>query len=91
MTTFQRTPLVLALALFIGACSSVPTTTMKLSQTRAAYASAQASPDIARYAQLELQQAGEALAQANAAAKDNDSLERINSLAYVARQKVALT
>lgn len=91
MTTFQRTPLVLALALFIGACSSVPTTTTQLSQTRAAYASAQASPDIARYAQLELQQAGEALAQANAAAKDNDSLERINSLAYVARQKVALT
>lgn len=91
MNTFNTTPILLAIAVLVGACSSVPTHTALLDQTRAEYTAAQGSPTVARYAQLELKQAGEAMDQANAAAVHNDSLERIDSLAYVARQKIALT
>lgn len=91
MNTFQTTPVLLAIAVLLGACSSLPTSTPQLDLARTDYSTAQGSPTVARYAQLELKQAGEALEQANAAAVHNDSLERIDSLAYIARQKVALT
>jgi outer membrane protein OmpA-like peptidoglycan-associated protein len=62
-----------------------------LEQARTDYSLAQSSPSVAQYAPLELKQAGEALAQANAAADHNDSRESIDRLAYLAKQKIALT
>lgn len=84
-------PALLAIAVLVAACSSVPTTTSLLDQTRADYVTAQSNPKVASYAPLEMQQAGVAMAQANAAAKDDDSAEKIDKLAYLARQKIALT
>lgn len=49
------------------------------------------NPNVASYASLEMKQAGDALAQANAAASGNDSAEKIDKLAYLAKQKIALT
>lgn len=84
-------PALLAIAVLVAACSSMPTTTSLLDQTRADYVAAQSNPKVASYAPLEMQQAGAAMAQANAAAKDDDSAEKIDKLAYLAKQKIALT
>ncbi|MGV8899147.1 MAG: OmpA family protein [Burkholderiaceae bacterium] len=84
-------PALLAIAVLVAACSSMPTTTSLLDQTRADYVAAQSNPKVASYAQLEMRQAGVAMAQANAAAKDDDSAEKIDKLAYLAKQQIALT
>lgn len=84
-------PVLLAIAVLVGACSSMPTTTSLLDQTRSDYRAAQNNPNVAKYAPLEMKQAGEALNQANAAADDKDSAEKVDKLAYLAKQKIALT
>lgn len=91
MRNFCLTPTMLAIAVLVGACSSVPNTTSLLDQTRSDYRVAQGNPNVARYATLEMKQAGEAMTQANAAANDNGSADKIDKLAYLARQKIALT
>lgn len=91
MTNFYLTAGALAVAMLVGACSSVPNSTSLLEQTRSDFRVAQNDPQVATYAPLELKQATEALAQANAAANDKDSAEQIDKLAYVAKQKIALT
>lgn len=91
MKTLSLSPILLAVAVLLSACSSTPTTTSLLDQTRADFRSAQSSPAVTRYAALELKQAGDALALANTAATENESLEQIDKLAYVAKQKIALT
>lgn len=91
MKTIQRSTIILAVAALVGACSSMPTSTSLLSQTRSDYAAAQGNADIARYAPLEMKQASDAMTQANAAANDNDSDEKVDKLAYLARQKIAMT
>ena len=91
MKTNHLTPALLVIAAFLGACSSTPTTTALLDQTRSDYDAAQNNPRATTYAPLEMKQAGDALAQANAAARNNDSTEQIDKLAYLAKQKIALT
>jgi outer membrane protein OmpA-like peptidoglycan-associated protein len=85
------TPLALAVAVLLGACSSLPTSTSLLEQTHSDYRMAQASPNVNRYAPLELKQAGDALARADASANDKDKPAKVDELAYLARQKIALT
>src|SRR3990167_5994757 len=86
-----RTNLVLAsVVLLISACASNPKSTSLLDQVRADYVQAQSNPKIAAYAALEMQAATEALAKANAAAKERESLETVDKLAYLAKQKIAL-
>jgi outer membrane protein OmpA-like peptidoglycan-associated protein len=91
MKKIISTPILLAIAALVAACSSMPKTTTLLDQTRNDYGMAQSNPNVASYAPLEMKQAGEALEQANAAARDKDSEAKIDKLAYVARQKIALT
>jgi outer membrane protein OmpA-like peptidoglycan-associated protein len=91
MKKIYATPILLAIAALIGACSGMPTTTSLLDQARGDYMAAQSNPNIARYASLEMKQAGEAMEQANAAANDKDSAEKVDKLAYLAKQKIALT
>jgi len=85
------TPTLLVIATLVGACSSMPNTTSLLDQTRSDYVAAQNNPNVAIYAPHEMRQAGEALGQANEAASHNDSAEKIDKLAYLAKQKIALT
>jgi len=91
LSSTHLTPILLAVAALVSACGSVPTTTSLLDQTRSDYRMAQANPAVVKHAPVELNQAGVALEQANAAANHNDSLEKIDQLAYVARQKIALS
>lgn len=86
-----RLPALLTIAALIGACSSMPASTSLLDQTRSDYAAAQGNPKTAIYAPLEMKQASDAMENANAAARANDSEEKIDRLAYLAKQKIALT
>jgi outer membrane protein OmpA-like peptidoglycan-associated protein len=85
------TPTLLVIAALLTACNSMPTNTSMLDQTRNDYRSAQSNPKVASYAPLEMKQASDAMAKANAAAANNDSTEDIDKLAYLAKQKIALT
>ncbi|MES2911379.1 MAG: OmpA family protein [Pseudomonadota bacterium] len=83
-------PTLFAMALLVGACSSGPSSTTLLEQTRSEYQMAQNNPAVASYAPLEMKQASDALAQANTAASLNERAETVDKLAYIARQKIAL-
>ena len=85
------TPIVLAVVALLAACGSTPKSTVLLSEIHSEYRMAQNNPNVATYAALEMKQAGDAMAQADAAANDRDSDEKIDKLAYLARQKIALT
>ncbi len=81
----------LTLAAALGACSSMPRTTGLLDETRVDYRVAQNNPSVARYAPLEMKQAGEAMDRANVASANADSADKIDKLAYLAKQQIALT
>ena len=83
------TPALLVLAAFVAACSSAPTSTSLLEQSRSDFIAAQNNPRVSTYAPLEFKQAGDALEQANAAASRKESASRVDKLAYLARQKIA--
>ena len=91
MKNFYLPPALLAIAVLVGACSSAPRTTTLLDQTRSDYRVAQSNQNVASYAPQEMKQASEAMEQADAAASRPDSEEKINNLAYLAKQKIALT
>ena len=91
MKNTYLTPVVLAVVALLAACGSSPKSTSLLEQAHSDYRIAQNNPNVGRYAPLELKQAGDALAQADAQAADRASSEKIDQLAYLARQKIALT
>ncbi|WP_296495074.1 OmpA family protein [Rhodoferax sp.] len=91
MNKTHLAPIVLAIAALMAGCSSTPKSTSQLEQARSEYLVAQANPNVATYAPLEMKQASDAMAQANEAANDRDSEDKINNLAYLAKQKIALT
>ncbi|MFZ2124275.1 MAG: OmpA family protein [Rhodoferax sp.] len=87
----QLAPIVLAVAALMAGCSSTPKTTSMLEQARSDYTVAQGNPNVATYAPLEMKLATEAMAQANVEANERGSDDKINNLAYLAKQKIALT
>ena len=91
MKTTHTTPALLLVAALIGACSSTPTTTGLLDQARGDYQIALGNPKVASYAAPEMQQATLAMNQANLASSNNEGAEKIDKLAYLAKQKIALT
>lgn len=91
MTKTKLAPIVLAVAALMAGCSSSPKTTSMLEQARDDYTVAQGNPNVATYAPLEMRQATEAMAQANVEARERGSDDKINNLAYLAKQKIALT
>lgn len=80
---------ILASAITLAACSSMPTTTPMLDQARGDFVQANNNPSVAQYAPNEFRQASAALERANAAAAKKESLEEIDKLAYLAKQKIA--
>lgn len=80
---------ILASAVMLAACSSMPTTTSSLDQARGDFVAANNNPQVSAYAPLEFKQASDALEAANAAAARRESLDQIDRLAYIAKQKIA--
>ena len=83
-------PAALALAIALGACSSAPTTTSLLDQTRGDYMAAQNNPAVAQYAPVEFRQATAALDRANEAAARKDDAAEVDKLAYIAKQRIGV-
>lgn len=83
-------PVMLMTAMVLSACSTVPKTTSLLDQTRMDYQAAQNNPNVQTLAPLEMRQADVAMNDANNAAKDNESSEKIDRLAYLAKQKIGI-
>ena len=90
MKKFSLNILLAGTVLALGACASGPKTTSLLDQVHADYSQAQGNPKVATYAPVELQAATEAMNKADAAAKERESLETIDKLAYLTKQKIAL-
>lgn len=90
MNTFKSTALALAIGVVLTACGTTPVSTSLLEQTRSDYRMAQANPKVATYAALEMQLASDALAKANVAASGKGSLDTVDKLAYLAKQKIAV-
>jgi len=90
MKTYRYTTLAACVLLMLGACASGPASTGLLDQTRLDYAQAQGNPQIATYAALEMQSATQAMAVANSAAAQHESIGEMDRLAYLAKQKIAL-
>ncbi|MES2950842.1 MAG: OmpA family protein [Pseudomonadota bacterium] len=91
MKTYRINLLLASVVLMLSACASSPKSTSLLEQVRMDHAQAQSNPKVATYAALEMQSASDALSQANAAANKGESLETVDKLAYLAKQKIALT
>jgi outer membrane protein OmpA-like peptidoglycan-associated protein len=89
MKKFILLPTAFAVSLMFAACSSTPTTTSQLEQARGDFAAAQSNPSVAANAPLEFKSAADALDRANAAAAQRESLNEIDKLAYIAKQKIA--
>jgi outer membrane protein OmpA-like peptidoglycan-associated protein len=89
MTPRFLKPAVFASAILLAACSTTPTVTPTLDQARADFVAANNNPQVSSYAPLEFKQASDALDRANVAAAKKESLEDIDRLAYVAKQKIA--
>jgi outer membrane protein OmpA-like peptidoglycan-associated protein len=81
--------IVFAGAVALAGCSTVPTTTPTLDEARADFVAANNNPQVATYAPNEFKQAGDALDRANQAAAQRESLDTIDRLAYVAKQRIA--
>ena len=80
---------VLASAVMLAACSTLPTSTPTLDQARGDFVAANNNPQVSNFAPLEFKAASDALEQANAAAAKRESLDKIDQLAYLAKQKIA--
>lgn len=91
MKTIHLTSLAVAITVFLAACGSLPTSTALLDQTRIDYLAAESNPAVATYASLELHQASDALSKANMAAQERQGDDKVDALAYLAKQKIALT
>jgi outer membrane protein OmpA-like peptidoglycan-associated protein len=85
-TTFLKSA-ALALAIALAGCSSTPLTTPTLEQARSSFREINSDPKVAALAPLEFRQASEAMERANAAAAKRESLEEVDKLAYLARQR----
>jgi outer membrane protein OmpA-like peptidoglycan-associated protein len=82
-------PTAFAMSVLFAACSTTPTTTSQLDQARGDFLAAQSNPQVAANAPLEFKAASDALDRANAAAAKKESLDEIDKLAYIAKQKIA--
>lgn len=84
-------PTALVAALALAGCSTLPDKNARLEEARSDYSVAQSNPRVATYAGSELKQAGDALNKADAAWVRNEDAAHVDQLAYLAKQRVAIT
>jgi outer membrane protein OmpA-like peptidoglycan-associated protein len=90
MHPIRITTLSLLAAAAMAACSSMPASNAMLDQARGDYREAQTNTQTQALAPLELKQAGDALALAEAAFQRRDETTTVDHLAYLSRQRTAL-
>jgi len=92
MNTRHRATLVLTLlaTVELPACNTIPPTNTQLEMARSDYRRAEDDPRAQTQAATEMKQAQDALALANSAWVAKDDTERVNHLAYMTSQRVAI-
>lgn len=80
----------LAAAFVVAGCSTLPAKNTRLEEARSEYHAAQNNPHVAAYAGSELKQAGDALNQADTAWTQKEAAAKVDQLAYLARQRIAI-
>lgn len=92
MNTRRHTTLVLTLlaTIMLPACNTIPPTNAQLEMARSDYRRAEDDPRAQTQAATEMKQAQDALALANSAWVAKDDTERVNHLAYLTTQRVAI-
>jgi outer membrane protein OmpA-like peptidoglycan-associated protein len=74
----------------LAACSSVQKPNVALDEARSEYQAAQANPQVVSMAPTELQQASEALNAATSSWEHRDKDEKVDQLAHIAKDKIAI-
>lgn len=90
MNTFRILALTVLAAAALAGCAGLPADNVGLNLARSDYRGLEADPLTRRLAAAELRQAADALALAEAAQARRDEPARVDQLAYLARQRVAL-
>jgi outer membrane protein OmpA-like peptidoglycan-associated protein len=92
MNTRRRTTLVLTLlaTIMLPACNTIPPTNAQLEMARSDFRRAEDDPRAQTQAATEMKQAQDALALTNSAWVAKDDAERVNHLAYLTSQRVAI-
>jgi outer membrane protein OmpA-like peptidoglycan-associated protein len=90
MTNRRYLHVSLIAAALLAGCASLPANNLMLDQARSDYGDAQASPQVATLAAGELKQASDSLDKANGAWRQGESVARVDHLAYVTKQQVAI-
>ncbi len=74
----------------LAGCSATPDRNARLDNARNSYRDAQSDPQVVNLAALELKEAGDALAKANAASNQRQDPASVDHLAYLAQRRVAI-
>ena len=88
---FRRSALALATLATLAACSSMPERNAALDLARSRFDAAQSQTQVTSLAADELKRAADALRKAEAAHQEGQSIARVDHLAYLASQQVAVT
>jgi outer membrane protein OmpA-like peptidoglycan-associated protein len=83
-------PMTLIAVAIISGCSSVPKKNASLEEAHSSYNSARNDPQVTNLAPLELKEAGDSLDQADQALSKGEGDAKVNHLAYIASQQVAI-
>jgi len=83
-------PILLSCGWMLSACSTTPKSNPDLESAKANFESAQSSPEVQRYAPIELKEAEDALNKANKSVENDEEEQKIRHLSYVAKQRVAI-
>lgn len=86
MIKIRYVPLTLIAAAIMSGCTSMPN--QSLTEAHSSYNNASTKPEVANLAALELKDAGDSLNKADTAFNEDENLETVNHLAYIARQQV---
>ncbi len=84
------TPIAALIFSVLAGCSSVPPHNPLLDEARNNFNNAQARPEVTQLAPLELKQASESLDKATEAWNKREDTDRVNHLAHVTKQQVAI-
>jgi outer membrane protein OmpA-like peptidoglycan-associated protein len=90
MKKIQLIAFTLMAAATLAACGGLPKGNAQLDQARTDYRTLQADPRAQTSAGVDVKLASEALSRANAAWNADESVERVNHLAYLTSQRVAI-
>jgi outer membrane protein OmpA-like peptidoglycan-associated protein len=83
-------PMTLIAVAIISGCSTVPKKNTSLEEAHSSYNSARNDPQVTNLAPLELKEAGDSLNQADQALSKGEGDAKVNHLAYIASQQVAI-